>query len=487
MRRKILLFGIMALLVSVSSCDKNFEAINENPYAILNVTPDLLLPTVIRGSVNRVMDDGWSIGNIVIQQTAKIQFVNEDRYIWGDRSGLWSSLYGVLRDVNNLYTLSDASGFNNYKGVALVMKSWIFSVLTDAYGDVPYSEAIRGKSDGILTPVYDPQEQIYAGILADLTTANELLGSTEEAINGDVLFGGNVQAWRKLANSLRLRYLMRISGRTDVSTAMRSIVDHPSQYPIFENNADNATLEYLAEAPNQFPLHTTRVGSFDEFRLSKNLADKLLAFQDPRISVFARHTAASAGTSNPIYVGIPNGLSDVDAFNYNGGVQNVSRLGSLYFEDAITVRGRRVARGYIMAYPELQFILAEAAQKGLITGAAAAYYREGVTAAFAYVDTPMPTDYLSRGGVAFQPDSALELIGTQKWIGLFFTGLEAWFDWRRTGYPEVIAGPSNQNNDRVPVRYAYPLSEQSRNAANREAAVSRQGSDDINTNVWWDN
>ncbi len=487
MKRKSIILAMTIVIISASSCDRNFEDINKDPYAILNVTPDLLLPTVIRGSVNRVMDDGWSIGNIVIQQTAKIQFVNEDRYIWGDRSGLWNSMYGILRDVNNLAALSEASGFNNYKGVALVMKSWIFSVITDCYGDVPYSQAVQGKSDGILTPAYDPQEEIYAGILADLASANELLGSTNEAIDGDILFGGDVMAWKKLANSLRLRYLMRISDKTNVSGQMSNIVNNASQYPIFESNADNGTLEYLGEAPNQFPLHTTRVGSFDEFRLSKNLGDKLQTLADPRIAVFARPTAASASTSNPVYVGIPNGLNDVDAFSYNGGVQNVSRLGSLYFEDAITARGRRVAQGYIMAYPELQFILAEAAQKGLIAGEAANYYETGIAASFVYFDTPMPSNYLSRPGVAYSAAQGLELIGTQKWISLFFTGLEAWFDWRRTNYPEVLPGPSNQNDDRVPVRYAYPLSEQSLNAESRNAAVSRQGADNINTKVWWDN
>src|SRR5690606_10957229 len=360
MKRKSIILMMTAVLISATSCDKNFEDINDDPYAILEVTPDLLLPTVIRGSVNQMVNEGWSIGNIVAQHTAKIQFVNEVRYIWGDRTGVWNTLYGNLRDVYNLYALSEASAFNNYHGVALVMKSWIFSVLTDTYGDVPYSEAIRGKTDDIHQPVYDPQEQIYVGILADLNWANELLGSTDEAINGDILFGGDVMAWRKLANSLLLRYLMRISDKRDVSADMNRILDDPAQYPIFESNADNATLDYLAEAPNQFPIHTARVGSFDEFRLSKNLGDKLLAFEDPRIAVFARPTAATTGTANPEYVGVPNGLSDVDALGYNGGVQNVSRIGALYYEDAITSRGRSVAKGYLMAYPELQFILAEA-------------------------------------------------------------------------------------------------------------------------------
>lgn len=483
-----LISGTLALVLVFGACDNNFDEINTDPNAILRVTPDLLLPTVIRSSVNQVMGDGWSIGNIVIQQTAKIQFVNADRYIWGDQSGTWNGLYTALRDVENLEQLADAAQQNNYKGISLVMKSWIYAVLTDTYGDVPYSEAIQGKSSQQFTPAYDAQEQIYAGIIADLEEANTLLGSSDEVVVGDILYAGNIQRWKKLANALHLRYLMRISGRQNVSQAMQAILDDANRYPLFEENADNGALRYLAELPNQFPVHTYRVGSFDEFRLSKTLGDKLLANQDPRIAIFARPTAASAGSSNPLYVGVPNGLDDVAALNYNGGVQNVSRVGALYFENAITERGLEVARGYIMAYPELQFILAEAASKGLISGTTAqSYYENGIRAAFDMVDTEMPSNYLTREGVAFQQNRALELIGNQKWIGLFFTGMEAWFDWRRTGYPQLVAGPSNQNSNRIPVRFAYPLSEQSQNAASRAAAVERQGADDINTHVWWDN
>ncbi|KGE14555.1 SusD/RagB family nutrient-binding outer membrane lipoprotein [Sphingobacterium deserti] len=486
-KRMHFIAGALALSLVFSACDKNFEELNTNPNAILRVTPDLLLPTIIRSSVNQVMGDGWGIGNIVIQQTAKIQFVNTDRYIWGDQSGTWNGLYTVLRDVNNLEQLSETAGQNNYRGISLVMKSWIYSVLTDAYGDVPYSQAIQGKSDQRFTPAYDPQEQIYAGIIADLEEANNLLGSTEEVIVGDILYAGNISRWKKLANALHLRYLMRISGRQNVSAQIRGILGDAAKYPIFESNEDNGTLRYLPELPNQFPVHTYRVGSFDEFRLSKTLGDKLAAYGDPRVQVFARPTAASAGSANPQYAGVPNGLDDVAALNYNGGVQNISRIGNLYFEGAISERGLNVARGYIMAYPELQFILAEAAAKGLISGSAKAYYESGVSAAFEMVDTNMPAGYLMQEGVAFQDAQSLERIGTQKWIGLFFTGLEAWFDWRRTGYPALQAGPSNQNNNRIPVRFAYPLSEQSLNAQSRAAAVARQGTDDINTAVWWDN
>lgn len=485
--KKITLYSLIAVvgLLFIPSCTNEFEEKNTNPNAINDVTPNLLLPGIIRTSVNEMLSQSWGIGNIVIQHTAKIQFVSEDRYTWGDRSGLWNNMYNNLRNVQLLLELSERNNANNYRGISLIIRAWMYSLLTDAYGDVPYTEAIQGVT-GVFQPKYDTQESIYEGILADLTTANTLLGPGESVV-GDLIYGGDVNKWKKLANSLRLRYLMRISGKKDVKSAMQAIVDSPSNSPIFTSPGDNATLRYLTSAPNQFPLHTTRQGSFDEFRLSKTLGDKLLELNDPRVGTLAQPTDASVASGNPEYVGVPNGLNEVSALEYNGGPNNVSRVGHLYYQGAITERGLQVAKGYIMGYPELLFILAEAREKGLIntTKTAQEYYEEGIAAAFDYVDVDMPEDYLSRPGVSYQQGDALTLIGTQKWISLFFTGLEAWFDWRRTKIPALVAGRDNVNNDRIPVRFAYPQSEQTLNPNSWQEAVSRQGEDTYNTPVWW--
>jgi hypothetical protein len=469
------------------SCSKDLEDLNENPNVPLTVTPDLLLPNIIRESVNQMVNENWSIGNIVMQHTAKIQFVNEDRYNWGVRDGVWNTYYAVLRDVNNVLIISEENSQKNYKAVGLIMKSWLFAVLTDLYGNVPYSDAIKAKDD-LLFPVYESQENIYKGILADLKTANDIIGTSSEAVLGDILFGGDLDKWKKFANSLQFRYLMRISDRKDVSTDLKTIVENVAKYPIFESNDDNAQLTYTKSFPNQFPLHTSRVGSFDEFRLSKHLCDTLILLGDPRLKVFARPTAATIDTLDEyhVYSGIPNGLDDVTALTYNGGAQNISRIGSLFYEDAISETGLSVAKGTIMTYAELQFILAEAAQKGMISGNAQDFYEAGVSAAFSMFSCEMPADYLSNSNVAFDSDNALEQIGLQKWISFFFNGIEAWHDWKRTGIPAINPGPSNLNSDRVPVRFVYPLYEQSVNLENWHNAVEIQGADDINTKVWWD-
>ncbi|MBC8154261.1 MAG: SusD/RagB family nutrient-binding outer membrane lipoprotein, partial [Bacteroidetes bacterium] len=155
-------------LLGATACDKDFATINNNPNVPTQVSSDLLLAGVLRNTINDQVNEAWGIGNIVIQHTAKIQFVNEDRYLWGERNGVWNSVYGNMRNVQNIIDLSTASGQNNYLGVALIWKSWLFSLATDAYGDIPYTDATKAKSEGIYAPKYDTQEAIYAGILADL-------------------------------------------------------------------------------------------------------------------------------------------------------------------------------------------------------------------------------------------------------------------------------------------------------------------------------
>lgn len=489
----------------LTGCTKDFADINTNKNNTTTVTPDLLLSGVIKSTLDQQVGEAWGIGNIVVQHHAKIQFVNEDRYGWNEQNGIWNNVYNNYRNLQNILNAVNGDEKNPYYGVALIMKSWMFSLVTDAYGDVPYSEAGKAKTDGLYQPVYDKQEDIYTGILADLKKANEVLATASGSFTGDLIFGGGASAllkWRKLANSLRLRYLMRLSKKKNVNADMQAIVGDPVNNPVFTGNADNAELKYLSAAPNQWPLYGTRVGSFDEFRVSKTLTDRLSALNDPRIRVFGRPTQASVAAGNPVIQGVPNGLSDVDALAYNGGVQGVSRVGytfaCLVCNDAGQAPPDPAApRALLMTYAELQFILAEARQKGMIsTGDAATYYQNGITANFSYwqsvvpsvynLNIALPADYMTQDGVALTGTDSEKLakIALQKWIALYFNGLEAWFDWKRTGMPAIVPGPANLNNNKVPVRYIYPLSEQSLNATNRAAAVQRQGADDMNTRTW---
>lgn len=479
----------MFLALSLLGCTGDFEEINTNRNNPISTQPNLILPGVQRDMMNMLVGETWSIGNTVMQHTAKNQFVNEDRYLWGEINSIWNSVYDNMRDVNNILIQAEQNNLPNYKGVALILKSWMFSLATDAYGDIPYTEALSGK-EGVFFPKYDTQESIYNGILSDLEEANVLLTGALP-VSGDLIYGGDVASWRKLANSLRIRYLMRISDRRDVSADLSAIVNNPEDFPVFTSNDDHAVYTYQAESPNQFPLFTYRIGSFNEFRASKTLTDKLKATDDPRLYIFVRPTPATEATpttADDQYVGIPNGMADVEALTYNGGPEFQSRIGPLFFEQANTPLGIQVAKGVIMTYAELQFLLAEAAERSFISGNAATYYMNGINASFdLYGITPEPS-YFAQAEVSYtgSEEELLEKIGTQKWISLFFQGMEAWFDWKRTGYPSLTPAVDNQNDDKIPVRFIYPIIEQSLNATNRADAVSRQGADDLNSRVWWD-
>lgn len=499
------IFTAVALVATLSACDKDFSTINTDSNVPTAVTPDLLLSGVLRNTLNQQVGDAWGIGNIVVQYHAKIQFVNEDRYLWNEQNGVWNTVYGNNRNLENILTQVGSDNKNAYHGIALILKSWMFSLVTDAYGDAPYSEAGKAKTEGLYTPKYDKQEDIYTGLLADLKKGNEILASATNTVSGDILFGGGASAnlkWRKLANSLRLRLLMRLSKKKNVNAEMQAILNDATANPIFASNADNAELKYLAAAPNQWPMYGSRVGSFDEFRVSKTLSDRLTSLADPRLAVFGRPSQKSVSAGTPKIEGIPNGLGDVQALNYNGGPQGVSRVGYTFACLVCNDAGQAppdpaAARSIIMSYAELQFILAEAREKGMIsTGDAATYYNNGIKANMDYwksivpvqynIDLNVPASYYTQDAVAYTgtTEQKLDKIYLQKWVSLYFTGLEAWFDWKRTGKPVIVPGENNLNNNKVPVRFIYPLNEQSLNAANRTEALTRQGADDINTRPW---
>ncbi len=513
-------FLILTGMMLFVSCTQDFEEINLNPNAPETVNPDLLLPTIMRGPIYTAMGMAWGQGNVVGQYAAKIQFTTYDRYDWSPSGSPWNSFYSAMRDVSNIVEIADQPNQSAYRGVALVMKSWMYALMTDLYGDLPYSEAINGKN-GDYFPGYDTQEAVYDGIFADLETANQLLADPNGgAIGGDILFEGDKMRWRKFANSMVLRLALRISLRRDPSAVMNKILSDPATYPVFESNADQATLTFLPDLPNQQDLYTTRSGSFDEYRLSEHFEDMLKDLNDSRIFLFAQPTSDARDNSGLDYTtvaadmdnfeGVPNGLDDAEALSYaptgdpaKGGSNFISRIGLLWTCSACDPKASpTAAQAILMSYAELQFILAEAAEKGWISGDAEGFYLTGIEASFAYHESRVPgnfgidlttvgatTEYLTQADVAYTGTTAdkLEKIGNQKYIALFFTDMQGWIEYRRTGFPATIKpGKANQNEDRVPVRYIYPIEQQVLNLDSYNQAVSRQGTDDINTPVWWD-
>jgi hypothetical protein len=310
--------------------------------------------------------------------------------------------------------------------------------------------------------------------------------------------------WKKFANSLRIRLLMRMSDKDKAlaTTEITKILADPTTYPIIEGNDENIALHYLGSAPNNNPINENRK-TRDDHRISKNLTDMMLdeapgTEPDYRILAYASLTGAGQ------IAGIPNGLTSAKAAAYQGnGLANTSKIGS-YFSAA-------TAPGMLMSYAELQFLLAEAAHKGIIPGGevdAELYYVDGITASYEQFATPMeeglveyygvdPGDYtwedllgwfLEDGGYTYDPDNADELIATQKYIAMFDQGLQAWFEWRRLDYPVLTPAVDGTNGGKIPVRVYYPSDEAARNPTNYNEAITRQSSSasDLNTKVWWD-
>jgi hypothetical protein len=506
---------LMVLLIFSAGCTKDFEEINTNPNSpgIEQASPSMLLTNAIESMTDRVHEIffGHEMGSCWVQHMAKVQYPDEDRYIprMGTINTTWSSLYGASGyDVKVLIDIAEKTENDSYKAIGLILKSYITSVITDEWGDIPYTEAWQGSAEKpILSPVYDTQESVYVALLANLVEANTLLTDDAPEIEGDILFGNDLMAWKKFANSLRLRLLMRRSDRVNPTTDMTAIFGNATTYPIFASNADNAALIYLGSNPNNHPINENRK-TRDDHRVSNTTIDFLYTdapSPDYRVVVYAEMAEKSGD-----WVGLPNGMESADASNYLGnGLAQTSKIGS-YFSAAS-------APGMLMSYAEVLFIKAEAAKRGFIPGgdaAAESAYHAGIKASWdqynadgafeealevwrsTFVSWGMTTeniydyawqDFVDYGGTYdYVAARGLEQICTQKWVAMFDQGVQAAFEWRRTGWPVLTPAIAGMNGGKIPVRALYPSDESGRNPTNLAAAIARQGADDLNTRVWWD-
>lgn len=480
--KRSLILAFIPIIIAISGCRDGFDSLSVNPNQPEMVPTHMILTPVIRNTFTRSPEDAYDQGNFITQHTARQNFTDFDRYAWNPQDGHWNRRYGYLRDINNVILLGREAGHTNYEGVGYILKAISFAFLTDLFGDIPYTQAIQGRDEQIYSPVYDSQEAVYDGILEDLRRANELLNPNGFSIQGDIVYNGDIEKWQMLANSLRLRHLLRLERVRDVSAEMTSIVSNPSQFPIFKSIEDQAALSFLESAPNQWFSHTGRIGGFRERRMSQTIETRFEELNDPRIREYFRPTTAYVqGVWDKQFNGIPNGLGEAEALDWDGGSIFQSELAEKYWDEPNS------AQAIVMSYFELQFILAEASLKGYIPGNPEEFYNKGVQAALSYynIDQQRIDEYMAQPNVQFDPAIALEQIMMQKWIGSFMVAFEAWHDWRRTGLPEFEPGLSNANSDRIPVRFFYPQEEQVFNPVNLQAAIQNQGTDDINTPIWW--
>ncbi|WP_369766168.1 SusD/RagB family nutrient-binding outer membrane lipoprotein [Flavobacterium sp. WC2429] len=466
--KKIILF-ILLLSVSIS-CTDGFEEINTNKNQPTVSQPKQLLPNVIFNLANNNVSNSFNFGDIVAQYGGNYEYNELDIYNWGADNRFWG-MYKWLNDIYDIKKQAILLNNKNYEAISLVLETYTMSLITDSYGYAPYSEASKGE-EGILKPKYDSQEEIYTQLLLNLDKANTLI-DTKTKVEGDLLYGGDMLKWKKFCNSLHVRLLMRISNKINVSVKLNDIVSKPAEFPLFQSNADNANYVYSGSFPNISPMSDgiNRLYGYNIVIPSTNLVNTLIKNNDPRL---AEWIDPIVGTTN--HLGLQPGLT----LDQIGEPTKYSRRAEDYFYTKTKISS------IFMTYSELNFLLAEASQRNLITsGSAKTYYDTAVEASFKQWNVIMPTDYLTTTA----PYSATsEVLYTQKWLALYHTGVEAWLDWKRTGKPSFIkAGPGSKNNGKVPRRIMYPSLEQSVNAENNSEALQKMGSDDINVKVWWDN
>lgn len=477
MTNRLYILAIFAVLFSTVSCKKQLVDTNINPNATQNPQPDYLLTAAqkITADLYWGADNNFNSSLLLVQHWAKIQYTEPDRYIFSNSSftSLWNTGYAQsITDLNTILNLPGESANSNYKGVALVLRSWVFQLLTDVYGNIPYKQA--GDIKKYLTPVYDAQKDVYFGLLDDLKTANANLNVSGKAINGDIIYNGKIDSWKRLANSLRFRIALRIADK-EPEKAKQVIAEILGDATgLISNNAQTAQFIY-STSPQQNPA-SAWFDTRDDYRIGKTIVDKLYALNDPRLAVYASKPSDASVTT---YVGVPSGLTNSDANNL--GFAKTSKPGAVFLAAQ--------APALIFSYAELLFDRAEAAARGFSTENAAAFYNAAITASFnqyGITDNTAIANYLAQASVAYNAANYKKSIGEQKWIALFGNGLETFAEWRRLDYPQLTAGAAGVLDGKIPVRFIYPGSEQSLNGSNYKQAVTTQGTDNLLTKLWFD-
>ena len=537
--RFIILFTIA--FAFISACH-DLDEINVNPNGVDPATADLnlLMPTIITEVGQTVVGLGFGTLGGVMQHTQYDGWSGgHNDYDWDNSGHSWASYYGILRNNDEFYKKAVEGEYEFHQGVALIMKSYVFGYITDLWGDAPYSQALKAE-DGTeyFKPVYDAQQDIYDGILADLEMANTLLSKSSSSYQNisssqDLLYGGDVSKWQKLANSLALRYYMRLSAKepTKAEAGIRKITSNPDTYPLITNAADDASIGYIGSSPSDsWPSNTvfdtSPSGNYMRTKMCATLVDTLQALNDPRLAVWAnkietplvlvpgtnideivngeRHISQdivddyvaswSVGIDfDPDYVGIPASVFAASQYNLNPnleqGVYNphASQLNDIYKETNGPLLKMR-----IMSAAEVNFILAEAAISGWAPGTPEAYYADGIQQSLnAWGVGSSFNDYILGA-----PYSGLGSIMEQKWIASWTAAAESWFDYRRTGLPNNIKanGPAlggSAKRDVLPLRFYYNFnSEISLNPDNAAAAIEKLeptaylGTDISNNSAW---
>jgi len=486
------IYLMLLAMLFFTACTKNFEDLNTDPNRPKQITPGVMLGQLQHRIVSTSIQASRNFTHELMQVDAPRSSPGGQglhRYVVNPGAGVWTAFYNYLIDIEDIYTISNTLKEDNYKAIALIYKSWAYSILTDLYGDVPYSQASKA-TEGIFQPAFDKQKDIYVQLLKNLDTANAILNSTKAlTFGGDMLYNANAVSggsnagiirWKRFANSLKLRLLLRLSkkeGELNINQQINAILANPTQFPVFTSNADEAIFRFPGTFPYFNPYYNARQLEWrDGTYFTKFFLDKMNADNDPRRTVWARQI--TVGGVN-VYRGIESGYPTTTEYQVgaNSSYNDVMRtLPSL---------------GVMMTFAEVEFIKAELALKGFNTGKTAKqHYEAGITASITQWAVTMPAGYLNQPSVVYDEnastESQLERILLQKYYAYFFVDYQAWFEKRRTGYPILPRGTGIPAENKFPFRVPYPTYLQSLNPKNLAAAQTAMGGDNSDSKVWWD-
>ncbi len=505
--KKILKYSLVLLaLGGMGGCDQGFDEMNVNPIALTAVDPGYQLNTSI-------INTAPAYGNLSYETTIVKQMItpfsgqgsaanfNQDNR--GVAAGNWNTLYQTnIKELTDVVAKTkDVPARSNLYNMARIWKAYSFMLLTDTYGDIPYTQAGKNYLEGIATPVYDTQESIYTAILSELDAASAALDASKAKVASDVLYDGDVPKWKRLGYSLLLRAAMRLSKVNPTKAA--EYVAKAVAGGVMQSNADNAIIRHNANFTN--PVGSQLNGGQSAFfYLAEDFVTFLNKNNDPRLaSIAVRYVGATSGAQQVESRANRTPASQIGApLGYDNTTISVAvaaqKLASLWDYSQLdrTRMGGLTAPSYLVTYSQTQLLLAEAAFRKWTTGDAAALYSNGIRAhmqqlagygtssaiADAAINTFVQANPLAVG-------KELEQINTQYWVSSFLIGPEAWANFRRSGFPVLTPNTypgSDLKTEPFIRRLTYTDAELNVNKANVQQAISRQGPNLLDTRIWWD-
>lgn len=494
-------FAVTALAGVLFSCD--FAEKNIDPNASENIEPSALLTYIQLNTTDGGVSKNTQVGTcmMLVQQTASLnrEDMPGDKYYTSESYGTTFNKYytSVVKNQKELVAITQENEkYTNTLAVGKIFGAYLFNRITDLYGDTPYSEAARKYYENIYYPIYDSQEEIYNNLIKEVKEALVLFNPEKPAIQGDIIYNGDIAKWKKFGNSLLLRMGMRLSKvKPDLA---KSTIAEALKGEVMSSEDDIALIKHIAgqertENPLSYRFYMDKFISDGIIKISKTFMDHMKGTNDPRIRVYC---SLSDGNNDPaIQRGLPNGfdlssLTSVEPDYTNHHIYSNFNTNTILLRTAPTI---------FMSAAESELIQAEAIVRGWISGDANEHYKAAVRTSMkeqiVYGAGGVISDneieaFLSQDlfGKAKTIEDKLKVIGEEYWVATFMNGYESYANWRRTGYP--VLSPTNfsgsSNPGRIPRRITYPTKEYTVNKQHVEQAIQRQGPDDLNTRLWWD-